>query len=237
MTGGQTLVGFAKRRLLYLWVRLTTSVPVSASFIELDAATALHLGLIIKLTENQAKIAEIMTRPIRSQDLLLVIWFVERGSALLPMLYEKSLLQNDSVFRAYSECTRECHEETGAVGSYLAKQKNSKTDQKTSLIICRSWTPALCVFCETGIIIPRLASTSLNWPILWIAWSWVVVTAIISLSRRATTTCNQSTFGYAIWYIISIFLRLLMRKFDKVNARLSYSPKYCCAVAENAMSP
>ena len=28
-------------------VRLTTSVPVSASFIELDAATALHLGIAI----------------------------------------------------------------------------------------------------------------------------------------------------------------------------------------------
>ena len=34
-----------------------TSVPVSASFIELDAATALHLGVVIKLTENVAKIA------------------------------------------------------------------------------------------------------------------------------------------------------------------------------------
>ena len=54
-------------------VRLTTSVLVSASFIELDAATVLHLGLIIKLTENPAKIAAKMARPIRSQDLLLVI--------------------------------------------------------------------------------------------------------------------------------------------------------------------
>ena len=53
--------------------RLTTSVPASASFIELDATTALHLGLIIKLTENPAKIAAEMARPIRSQDLLLVI--------------------------------------------------------------------------------------------------------------------------------------------------------------------
>ena len=53
--------------------RLTTSVPASTSFIELDAATALHLGLIIKLTENPAKIATKMARPIRSQDLLLVI--------------------------------------------------------------------------------------------------------------------------------------------------------------------
>ena len=33
--------------------RLTTSVPASASFIELDAATKLHLGLIIKLIEIQ----------------------------------------------------------------------------------------------------------------------------------------------------------------------------------------
>ena len=53
--------------------RLITSVPVSASFIELDAATVLHLGLIIKLTENPAKIAAKMARPIRLQELLLVI--------------------------------------------------------------------------------------------------------------------------------------------------------------------
>ena len=53
--------------------RLTTSVPVSVSFVELDAATALHLGLIIKPTENPAKIAAKVARPIRSQDLLLVI--------------------------------------------------------------------------------------------------------------------------------------------------------------------
>ena len=45
--------------------RLTTSVPVSASFIALDAATALHLDLIIKLTENPAKIAAKVARPMR----------------------------------------------------------------------------------------------------------------------------------------------------------------------------
>ena len=28
-----------------------------------------------------------------------------------------------------------------------------------------------------------------------------------------------------------------MRKFDKVSARLSFSPKYCWAVAENAIKP
>ena len=28
-----------------------------------------------------------------------------------------------------------------------------------------------------------------------------------------------------------------MRKFDKVSARLSFSPQYCRAVAENAMTP
>ena len=28
-----------------------------------------------------------------------------------------------------------------------------------------------------------------------------------------------------------------MRKFDKVSARLSFSPKYCRAVAENAIKP
>ena len=38
--------------------------------------------------------------------------------------------------------------------------------------------------------------------------------------------------------MISIFLGLLMRNFDKVrSARLSFSPKYCRAVAENAMKP
>ena len=45
----------------------------------------------------------------------------------------------------------------------------------------------------------------------------------------------QYTFGYAIWSIIGIFLGLLMRKFDKVSARLSLSPKYGRAVAENAI--
>ena len=34
-----------------------------------------------------------------------------------------------------------------------------------------------------------------------------------------------------------IFLGLLMRKFDKVSARLSFSPKYRRAVAENAIKP
>ena len=43
--------------------------------------------------------------------------------------------------------------------------------------------------------------------------------------------------GYSIWCIIGIFLGLLMRKFDKVSARLSSSPKYCRAVAENAIQP
>ena len=28
-----------------------------------------------------------------------------------------------------------------------------------------------------------------------------------------------------------------MRKFDKVSARLSFSPKYCRGVAENAIKP
>ena len=40
-----------------------------------------------------------------------------------------------------------------------------------------------------------------------------------------------------IWSIIGIFLGLLMRKFDKVSARLSFSPKYRRAVAENAIKP
>ena len=37
--------------------------------------------------------------------------------------------------------------------------------------------------------------------------------------------------------IIGIFLGLLMRKFDKVSARVSFSPKHCRAVAENAIKP
>ena len=41
--------------------------------------------------------------------------------------------------------------------------------------------------------------------------------------------------GYAIWSIIGIFLGLLMRKFDKASASLSFSPKYCRAVAKNAI--
>ena len=44
-------------------------------------------------------------------------------------------------------------------------------------------------------------------------------------------------FGYAIWCIIGIFLGLLIRKSEKVSARLSFSPKYCKAVAENAIKP
>ena len=45
------------------------------------------------------------------------------------------------------------------------------------------------------------------------------------------------TFGYAIWSINGIFLGLLMRKFDKMSARPSFSPKYCRAVAKNAIKP
>ena len=40
-------------------------------------------------------------------------------------------------------------------------------------------------------------------------------------------------FVYAVWCIIDIFLGLLMEKFDKVSASLSFSSKYCGAVAEN----
>ena len=39
------------------------------------------------------------------------------------MLYEKLILQNDSLFRAHNECMIECHEEMGALGSYLAKKE------------------------------------------------------------------------------------------------------------------
>ena len=43
--------------------------------------------------------------------------------------------------------------------------------------------------------------------------------------------------GYAIWCIIGIFLGLLMRKFDKMSAWLTFSPKYCRILAENAIKP
>ena len=39
------------------------------------------------------------------------------------MLYEKSIPQTDSVFRGHNEFMKEYHEETGALGSYLAKKK------------------------------------------------------------------------------------------------------------------
>ena len=39
------------------------------------------------------------------------------------MLYERSILQNDSVFRAHNECLIECYEQTGALESYLAKKE------------------------------------------------------------------------------------------------------------------
>ena len=39
------------------------------------------------------------------------------------------------------------------------------------------------------------------------------------------------TFGYVIWSIIGIFFGLLMRKFDKMSARLSFSPNYCRVLA------
>ena len=39
------------------------------------------------------------------------------------MLYEKSIPQNDSVFRAHNESMKECHEETGALESYLVKKE------------------------------------------------------------------------------------------------------------------
>ena len=43
--------------------------------------------------------------------------------------------------------------------------------------------------------------------------------------------------GYAMWSIISTFLGLLMRKFDKASARLSFSPKYCRLATKNAIKP
>ena len=46
-----------------------------------------------------------------------------------------------------------------------------------------------------------------------------------------------SSIPFAIWCLIGIFLGLLMRKYDKMSARLSFSPKYCRAVAENSIKP
>ena len=74
------------------------------------------------------------------------------------MLYEKSIPQNDSVFRAHNECMKECHEETGALGSYLAR----KEEQNRSKDMLANIPTALCVFRGTGFIITRLASISLN---------------------------------------------------------------------------
>ena len=37
--------------------------------------------------------------------------------------------------------------------------------------------------------------------------------------------------------MIGIILGFMMRKFDKVSARLTFSPKYSRAVAENAIQP
>ena len=47
------------------------------------------------------------------------------------MLYEKSIPQNDSVFRALNECMKECHDETGALVSYLAmKEQQHRSKDK-----------------------------------------------------------------------------------------------------------
>ena len=50
-------------------------------------------------------------------------------------------------------------------------------------------------------------------------------------------TLSSFSFGYPVWCIIGIFLGLLMRKYDKASARLSFSPKYYRAVAQNAIKP
>ena len=51
------------------------------------------------------------------------------------MLYKKLTPQNDSVFQAHNECMKECHEETGALGSNLAKkeQQHGSKDMVDSL--------------------------------------------------------------------------------------------------------
>ena len=61
------MVDFQNLRFNVALLRLTTSVPVSTSFIELDAATALNLGLIIKLNRNPARIAAKVAQPMRLQ--------------------------------------------------------------------------------------------------------------------------------------------------------------------------
>ena len=57
------------------------------------------------------------------------------------MLCEKAILQNDSVFRAHNECMIECHEETGALGSYLAmkKQQDRSKDMHEHPLIRIPW--------------------------------------------------------------------------------------------------
>ena len=47
--------------------RLNTSVLVLALFVELDDGTPLQVGLIIKLSENPAKFAVKLVRPMRFQ--------------------------------------------------------------------------------------------------------------------------------------------------------------------------
>ena len=42
------------------------------------------------------------------------------------MLYKKLTPQNDAVFQAHNECMKECHEETGALGSNLAKKATTQ---------------------------------------------------------------------------------------------------------------
>ena len=49
------------------------------------------------------------------------------------------------------------------------------------------------------------------------------------------SSSERAHLWYDISCSISIFLVLLMRIFDKVNVRLSFSPKYCIASTEKAM--
>ena len=84
----------------------------------------------------------------------------------------------------------------------------------------------------------------------------ITIVHLLKTSAKASQYCSTQTqvgpimgqtfFGFVKlclvslwvhWCIISIFLGLLMRKFDKVSARLSFLPKYFRAVAENAMKP
>ena len=63
----------------------------------------------------------------------------------------------------------------------------------------------------------------------------------VGVGVRHFWVCNTLSglpLGYVrYWCVIGIFLGLLMRKFDKMSVRLSFSPKYCRALAKYGIKP